>query len=703
MNYDGHIRIGTKIDQSGVSTGTKAIGNSLKKLGKLAISAFSVAQVVKFSKASYDAYKTASEAQSKLASYMRTRFNASQEAIQSIFDLTSAEQNLGVVEDDVQKAGLAVLSTFVSTSDELKQLLPSLNNLVASQYGIEATAEDAESIAKAMGKAISSGQVSMLSRMGIAFSDAEEEAFKIANETQRVEMLTKIVKSRVGDINYELAKTDVGRIQQFKNLWGDAKEVLGGVITKVGVLLIPLLNKVLDVVNAIGSKLSEFASALESTFGYFSSGSKKIDSLAESTENAVSAQEDLASAIENTEDVISGSLASFDKLNVLTSSETDDDQPTGLLGSTSSVVIGEETEISSDMKSAMSYISEFIIPLIQRLKDILISAGELIKKIWNEYIKPIFPDLMESVGNALSLINEVIGLVSIVLDTFSPLISGALQNLLDSINSIMGVLRGLVQFVSGVFTGDWQKAFGGLKGAFDSWVDGITSGIANTINAIGGLLEHWGIINDFTKVSATDVKDFIVNTWSSMIDWFAKAGEYMANAFTNAWKSVKQFFIDLWNGIKNIFNTAINGILTGIESFVNFFIRGINFIIDGLNRLSITIPDWVPEVGGKVLGVNIQRVSEVKLPRLAQGAVIPPNKQFMAVLGDQTSGMNIETPLDTMVKAFKTALYDMNGNGSSQTRVDLVLDGRVLARAMMPYNNNINKSYGVNLVIGDVK
>ena len=79
-------------------------------------------------------------------------------------------------------------------------------------------------------------------------------------------------------------------------------------------------------------------------------------------------------------------------------------------------------------------------------------------------------------------------------------------------------------------------------------------------------------------------------------------------------------------------------------------------------NLSFEIPDWVPEYGGKELNLGLSKLSTVSLPRLAQGAVIPPNKEFMAVLGDQSHGTNIEAPLDTIKQAMAEVLGTNNSN-----------------------------------------
>ena len=112
-----------------------------------------------------------------------------------------------------------------------------------------------------------------------------------------------------------------------------------------------------------------------------------------------------------------------------------------------------------------------------------------------------------------------------------------------------------------------------------------------------------------------------------------------------------------------------------VESAINLIIKGINWMISKLNTIHFEIPDWVPIIGGKSFGINISPVSEVSLPRLATGAVIPPNREFMAVLGDQKHGTNIEAPLDTIQQAAAQAFAEMGPQFARAIVSELVATG----------------------------
>jgi len=184
-------------------------------------------------------------------------------------------------------------------------------------------------------------------------------------------------------------------------------------------------------------------------------------------------------------------------------------------------------------------------------------------------------------------------------------------------------------------------------------------------------------------------------------------GAALGTAVALNWDAVLDKLKAAWNNIRNWWNSSvapkiasvvnwcknkiINPMLAGVEGFINIFVKGINWLIERLNKIQISIPDWVPGIGGKSYGINIPHVSEIKIPRLATGAVIPPNREFLAVLGDQPRGTNIEAPLDMIVDAFRQAMREYGGQVIENI---VTLDGEVI------YHNQqkVARRHGVRLV-----
>lgn len=146
---------------------------------------------------------------------------------------------------------------------------------------------------------------------------------------------------------------------------------------------------------------------------------------------------------------------------------------------------------------------------------------------------------------------------------------------------------------------------------------------------------------------------------ATLKDMLGKLGTFVKSVFAGDWKSAFEAIVGYAKDATNMGNIIA-------ESFANGFIKAINAIIDAINSISIDIPDWVPVFGGKKWdGPNIPNWNaHVSLPRLANGAVIQGGQPFLAWLGDQPRGQtNIETPLATMVEAFKQAQRE-NGGGT---------------------------------------
>ena len=180
------------------------------------------------------------------------------------------------------------------------------------------------------------------------------------------------------------------------------------------------------------------------------------------------------------------------------------------------------------------------------------------------------------------------------------------------------------------------------------------------------LQEGAGVVIDGIKLAFEQlgegfsvVGDGIMLMFGTIGEAFGSLGEIMGTICGTALEGFQAFgagvqtvFGTMWDFIKGIINTiigGINGLIYGVESAINFVIRG-------MNKLHWEIPSWVPGLGGYGFGFDISEVSFGRVPELAQGAVIPPNNPFLAMLGDQRSGVNIEAPLATIQDALISAL-----------------------------------------------
>ena len=172
------------------------------------------------------AFTVQQQAETQLATAMQNTMGATEAQIQSIKDLTAAQQQLGVVGDEVQLAGAQVLATHLKHSETLRTLIPAMNDLAVAQHGVSVSSEHAASIAALLGKAME-GNTTALRRMGISFNEAQDNIMKTGSEAQRAATLVEVLSERFGGMNESMANTAAGGLAQASNSFGDMKEKIG--------------------------------------------------------------------------------------------------------------------------------------------------------------------------------------------------------------------------------------------------------------------------------------------------------------------------------------------------------------------------------------------------------------------------------------------------------------------------------------------
>lgn len=208
------------------------LNKTIANVGKTIIAAFSVREIVNFSKECFEAYSNQLQQEQKLTEIMRSRIGATDAEIASVRALASEQQKLGVVGDEVALAGAQQLATFARNTDTINTLIPAMENLAVQQNGVNVTSGNMVSIANLMGKALQ-GQVGALSRVGISFTEAQEKVLKYGTEQERAATLAQVITDNVGNMNEVLAQTPEGKVQQLKNTLGDLQETLGAALAPV--------------------------------------------------------------------------------------------------------------------------------------------------------------------------------------------------------------------------------------------------------------------------------------------------------------------------------------------------------------------------------------------------------------------------------------------------------------------------------------
>lgn len=237
-------------------------------------------------------------------------------------------------------------------------------------------------------------------------------------------------------------------------------------------------------------------------------------------------------------------------------------------------------------------------------------------------------------------------------------------------------------------------------------VDKFGETIADIIRSAGEKVkEIWNGLWLTVKLIGMQLWEDITQGWN---DFWTNIGTALDSAvadiqqgWNDAWTAVSDFVSDIWEGITDTIETAINGIIGLVNGMISAIVGGVNGVIGVLNGFGFDVPEWAQDkLGVERVGFNIDPITAPQIPYLAQGAVIPANHEFLAVLGDQTNGTNIEAPLATIQQALAEVIEAYTGQQDITIR--FAGDLAQLARVLKPYIDKEENRRGAKLVTGGV-
>ena len=342
---------------------------------------------------------------------------------------------------------------------------------------------------------------------------------------------------------------------------------------------------------------------------------------------------------------------------------------------------------ASAAQSALTFMSTGM-KLIAGIPAILGGAIIAVKNFFDMWKNgwSVLKTIFEAIGIALAAIGAVIlgapalvaGVIAGIVFAISQIVIAVHDNW-DAIKSwwsgtavpfFQMVWNYIVQFISNIAAGIKEKVM-----LIVNVIASVIRGSMSTISAVFN-----GIKNTISSI-LNAIKTTIISIVQSIVTGSTAPLQNMKTAWVNVFNTIKSSIVNImssmWNGIRNV----INSILSGIQSMANNVINGINTVIRAMNA--------IPKIN-----LSIPTVGQISIPHLAKGAVIPPNKEFLAVLGDQSSGTNIEAPLDTIKQALAEV---MATNGGAQDTGDIVIniDGNEIFRVVRKQSKIFTKSTGV--------
>lgn len=236
-----------------------------------------------------------------------------------------------------------------------------------------------------------------------------------------------------------------------------------------------------------------------------------------------------------------------------------------------------------------------------------------------------------------------------------------------------------IEKIKGFFSGLWKgikETFANVGGWFKEKFNGAVNGIKNAFSSVG---------------------NFFSGVWKGIKDAFGNIAGWFKDKFSAAWEAVKnvfskggRIFDGIKDGILNGLKAVINAIIDGINTVISFPFNGLNAALDGIRSVDILgfKPfDWIPTI------------SVPQIPRLATGTVVPPNREFMAVLGDNKREPEVVSPLSTIEQAMENVMArhsTAGGNGNGNVTLQVILDRKVLAESTLTWGEIQQMATGKN-------
>ncbi len=310
--------------------------------------------------------------------------------------------------------------------------------------------------------------------------------------------------------------------------------------------------------------------------------------------------------------------------------------------------------------------------------DAINHTFEKMNEIYDKYFKPFFESIKTGLSELLAKFLEFWnGYMQPILDKwaemFDTLLKEHIQPMIDNFLDLIGKIVEALTMM-------WENT---IKPLINWLIEVLAPTVADVCDIIFGVVDT--------------VVTFIADIINGIIEIVEGVIDILLGIAQGDWQRVWDGFAEVIDGVAGVIKGIINAIIGVVEGMANAVVAAINTVIRAINTINFTVPDWVPGVGGNSVGFNIPEINKISIPRLADGAVIRGGDPFMAVLGDQRHGQtNIETPLPTMVKAFKQALAESGGT-SGEVTVKVYLGEKDITQAVKTEADTYFKRTGKSL------
>ena len=618
------------------SSQTNSAGTSLASMAKKAVGVVaayaSIKQLVTWGKECVVAANAQATAEKRLETTMMNVKGVTMQNVNTMKKYAAELQGVTTVGDEVTIQGASQLATFQLQSDTIKTILPALQDLAVSQYGVAVSGDQMQSMANLVGK-VMTGNVGALTRYGVTLNDAQSKILKTGTESERAAMLVEVLGQNFGGLAEAMANTPEGKVQQLKNAWGDMQEVIG---TK----LYPIVTTVLQYITTkLPAIQSAFTTAVNTVMpviqGVANVATTFIDTVWNGVQNSIKpAFDNLVTAIQPVWDGLVGMGESISWTGILTTALDGIGTGLNMVSSLTAAVINNWGILSPIIYGVAGAVAAYKIAVVA------CDAAEKISLVTSKAKQAIMlaqGPIMAAYTSAHWALSAGYGPVTAAQWAFNAAVSanpvGVAVVAIGALIAVGVALWKNWDSVSKFFVNCWS----GIKTAFTAGVNWIKTNIKSIvlfiINPFAGVFNYLytnfegfrtfidGIVIS-VKTSFQGLWNGIVSVFSGVASWFGGIFSSAWNMVVNAFSGVVGFFQGIWNTIKNMFTSIGTSIADGIsgafKAVVNSVISFAGNIINGF----INSINWAIGVINKIPGVNITKLQTVNLPMLANGGNI---------------------------------------------------------------------------------
>lgn len=621
------------------------------------------------------------------------------------------------------KAAAAYANKYADAQSDAAHV--SVKALEKAHKRMEKAAQKSSKAAIKASKKMAKDSAGSASSMGRAFERAGKTIKSSLKAVFVTAVLYKFFKAFKDNISGALSKN-----KAFAKSLNEIKANLSVAFTPIIEAVMPLINRLAQGIATVTKYIATFIAAIfGKTYKQAVNSTKKLQGEAKKVQASTSRDFDELHNVDKNED----SDESGVNYDALDTSQLN----TGPMQKFQEILEKIKTTIDKVKPAFKELYDKGIKPIAkwigEKLKDAFKFLGEQLNKVGDWFVKhkDSFAKLGESLGKLWKALEPIL---NAAWETIRTAVSGLFDGLLAAFGSIVDIAPNVVDFVTALFTGDWEEVketgknilkglWNGIKEEYEilkEFVVNLFNGLIDIVKTIFGIHSPSTVFSDIGGNLIKGLIEGISNVWETLKTVFTEKIDNLKASVKQKFSSVKDTILETFDSLKdglneklsaiwNKFKEFINKIFGGVENMINKPISALNKLIDKLNSLKVDIPS---ALGGGTIGFNIGKFSQVSIPRLARGGIV--DKPTLSLIGE--AGKEAVVPLqnntewmeklsamfgNTIAAVLVPILQNCFANKASHSggeKMSLNIDGKTFAEIIIDVLKKYPQTPDLNLI-----